>query len=279
VTWTDAAWIRDSNLEECERRGADEIWVVWCIGNTPRYGENALEQYVNMIEMSAVGALNLELERIAQRNRERDRAVRVHVIKPSHPLPLDPWYLSGRIDGHTLVAMGYRDASAYLAGDTADGVPLDATATKMTDPPLGVRVSLMSRGSLDGVDATLRATVELHDVAGPSETRRPAVGSLRLGDSAHWFRDGECWWDSGRLWVRGTVDLATGPHRVDADLTPRDSPRQTTVRLSGPSGDTSATFTCSRRDVARTLVSVEPSAARGMADRVRAVRALLAASR
>ncbi len=33
--WTDAVWIKDANVAEALRRGADEVWLVWCIGNTP----------------------------------------------------------------------------------------------------------------------------------------------------------------------------------------------------------------------------------------------------
>src|SRR5215475_3316509 len=36
-TYTDAVWIRDSNLMATVRAGANEIWVIWCIGNTPQF--------------------------------------------------------------------------------------------------------------------------------------------------------------------------------------------------------------------------------------------------
>jgi predicted acylesterase/phospholipase RssA len=98
-TWTDAVWIKDANLAEAVRRGAEEVWLAWCIGNTDRYGDGPLEQYVHMIEMSANGALFVELDQIAELNRRRaageavfghTRPVRVHVVKPAYPCPSTP---------------------------------------------------------------------------------------------------------------------------------------------------------------------------------------------
>jgi predicted acylesterase/phospholipase RssA len=135
-TWTDAVWIRDSNLMATVREGANEIWVVWCIGNTPEFKNGVLEQYVHMIEMSAFGALHDEFAQIAGLNEQisrgekpygHDRPIVVHFIKPEYPIPLDPDFLLGRIDGATLVDSGYRDASRYLAGMTPQGIALTAS--------------------------------------------------------------------------------------------------------------------------------------------------------
>lgn len=181
--WTDAVWVKDANLLEAVRRGADELWLIWCIGNTPRYGEGPLEQYVHMIEMSANGALFAELAQIRDINDRRHagelvhgstRPVTVHVVKPAFPLPLDPDFYLGRIDAGTLVAMGYRDARAYLRSRLPAGVALDEQATAMEDPPVGVRFRERTRGpvslTLDGDaaeegDATLDLTVEIRDIA------------------------------------------------------------------------------------------------------------------
>jgi hypothetical protein len=48
-TWTDAVWIKDANLLSCVERGARELWLVWCIGDTPVYRDGAFNQYVHMI--------------------------------------------------------------------------------------------------------------------------------------------------------------------------------------------------------------------------------------
>ena len=107
--WTDAVWVKDANVTEALRRGADEVWLVWCIGNSGLLGDGPLEQYVHMIEMSAKGALFAELEAARAAGRRSastwcDRRIRCRwtgaVRRPDqrrHP------------DG-----MGYRDARGYL---------------------------------------------------------------------------------------------------------------------------------------------------------------------
>jgi predicted acylesterase/phospholipase RssA len=189
ATWTDAVWIKDANLLHAVRRGADEIWLVWCIGNTPTYYPGAFRQYVHMIEMSACGRVNEELARIAEINQDiafgerpygRARPVVVHVIKPRTALPLDPDFYLGRIDARTLVALGYLDAVRYLDAMRAEGVPLTPEATQMQDEPLGITfretmAGPFALGAADpsaGEDAgrraattlTMHATVTVHDV-------------------------------------------------------------------------------------------------------------------
>jgi predicted acylesterase/phospholipase RssA len=51
TVYTDSVWIRDANLPEAMRRGADELWLLWCIGNTGEYKRGAFNQYVHMIEV------------------------------------------------------------------------------------------------------------------------------------------------------------------------------------------------------------------------------------
>lgn len=174
--WTDAVWIKDANLLEAVRRGCQEIWVLWCIGNTPYWGKGPLEQYVHMIELSANGALFAELGQIAQLNARstqdsgstqeggsapeggqdvdqdneaaRSGAIIVHVVKPDYALPLDPSFLMGRITAEELVAMGYRDAWRYLKSRDPAGVVLDESATRMAEDLRGFRFGLRLRGTL-----------------------------------------------------------------------------------------------------------------------------------
>ncbi len=111
----DAVWIKDTNVAEALRRGAEELWLVWCIGNHGVYRDGAFQQYVHMIEIAANGALQEELALV------RERGARLHVIRPRVPLPLDPDFFFGRVDASTLIAMGYRDAAAYLDAPHEDG--------------------------------------------------------------------------------------------------------------------------------------------------------------
>lgn len=147
VAWTDAVWIKDANLLAAVRRGARELWVVWCIGDTPRFKDGAFNQYVHMIEMSAIGALNQELEAIADINARiaggetvwghRD-PIAVHLVKPEYPLPLDPDFYFGRVDAATLINLGYRDARRYLRGQRPDGIALEPGATRTLVPGAGI---------------------------------------------------------------------------------------------------------------------------------------------
>ena len=304
VTWTDAVWIRDANLMEGVRRGSEEIWVLWCIGNTTRYGEGPLEQYVHMIEMSAVGSLNEELRAIGEHNRRAERPVRVHMIKPLHPLPLDPDFFLGRIDAHTLVSMGYRDARRYLEHRTPNGIALDVSATKMDEAPLGVRFRDRTTGSLQGEDAdmrlagpiALRIGAELHDIEALARGERnsaPLVGSVRFNK-----RGVTRYFSSGRVEVQrdkagrglrytasfdmdgATFRLAASRyfdthghvlHRILSGL----SLIETSIE-DADSGGACATgyLHASAPDMLRMVFSVEPSAAHGLTDRVRAVKAL-----
>jgi len=145
--YLDSVWIRDANLMEAVRRGAEELWVVWCIGNIGVYKGGAFNQYVHMIEISANGALFGEFDRINEINNRilkgetvlgHTRPIRLHLIKPDYPLPLDPDYFLGRIDAATLIAMGYADASKYLNNKKPEGLPLQPETTQMQNPTLGI---------------------------------------------------------------------------------------------------------------------------------------------
>ena len=66
--YVDAVWIKDANLMGAVKRGAEELWILWCIGNTPAYRDGPFHQYVHMIEQSANGALFEKLDRIGDLN-------------------------------------------------------------------------------------------------------------------------------------------------------------------------------------------------------------------
>ena len=115
--WTDAVWVKDANVTEALRRGADEVWLVWCIGNSDHWGDGPLEQYVHMIEMSANGALFAELDAARAAGRRSGctscaRSTRCRWTPSSSPAGSAP----------TPDGMGYRDAMAYLETMAPDGV-------------------------------------------------------------------------------------------------------------------------------------------------------------
>jgi hypothetical protein len=175
--YLDSVWIKDANVLEAVRRGCDDIWLVWCIGNSRVYRNGAFLQYVHMIELSANGSLAEDLGRIAEDNERRERPVRVHVIRPEWPLPLDPDFFFGRIDAATLIALGYRDACRYLDTMSPEGVSLDHSAARMRDPSPGIAW----RMSLQGEGLSVRVCAEVEHLAALERGER----ALAVGDVSH----------------------------------------------------------------------------------------------
>lgn len=150
--YTDAVWIKDANLMDAVRGGAEEIWLVYCIGNSREYLDGSFVQYVHMIEMSAAGGLLAEFDWIDQINEQirqgnspygQTKPIRLQVIKPPFPLPLDPDLFLNHIDVRALINMGYADTKAYLETVPAAGVPYDYKAAQMREP--GVAMQFMAQ--------------------------------------------------------------------------------------------------------------------------------------
>ena len=144
--YLDAVWIRDANPLEAVRRGADELWIVWCIGNTGEYHDGVFRQYVHMIEIAANGALFKDFEQINDINARiaagetvygHTTPISLHLIRPQYPLPLDPDFYLGKIDAATLVGCGYADAQKYLRTRTDAGLPFAPEVTQMTNETPG----------------------------------------------------------------------------------------------------------------------------------------------
>ena len=139
--------------------------------------------------MSANGALNVQMERIAELNRRiangdspygQTRPVTLHVIRPDYPLPLDSDLFLGHIDHATLIHMGYADARCYLATMKPEGIPPSYKATQMQEAEPGVRFrESMSggfslgtddpkkgaeRGKANNTEFTIQATIDIKDV-------------------------------------------------------------------------------------------------------------------
>jgi predicted acylesterase/phospholipase RssA len=187
--YLDSVWIKDANLTDAVKRGAEELWLVWCIGNTAQYHDGPFNQYVHMIEISAAGKLNEELDWIRDLNARIERGdspygqthpIRLHVIKPPSPLPLDPDFYAGRIDAATLIDRGYADTRRYLNSIRPEGVPLEPEATRMQDTTPGISFREMmagpfalgetepkagaAKGKASGTRLTMHATIDVLDI-------------------------------------------------------------------------------------------------------------------
>jgi predicted acylesterase/phospholipase RssA len=200
-TYTDAVWIRDSNLPEAVRQGSREAWLVWCIGNTPRYHPGLFRQYVHMIEMAATGSLLGDLERLA--GDPQGRQLELHVIKPSKPLPLDPAYFLGRIDASALIDLGYQDARRYLDDPKPLTAPWSPDVTGMEEPPPSVSARLVLGGPFGAGHAQPDAGAAAGRAEGTAFRAR-----VRLEAPVEAGRDGIV------MGVAGHVDVPSWPPRT-----------------------------------------------------------------
>ncbi len=195
--FTDSVWIKDANCWEAVKRGAEEIWLVWCIGNTAEYKAGPFEQYVHMIELSAAGGLAEEFDRINDLNRRiesgdspygQTKPVVLHVVKPTYPLPLDPDLYLGRIDSATLIAMGYADAKAYLTEMSDSGVGFLPEVTQMNSsaPGISFRETMKGYFALDESDPEAGAAI-----GKTRDTELAMHASINIRDLAAFIADPE----------------------------------------------------------------------------------------
>lgn len=184
--YTDSVWIKDANMTDAVKRGAEELWLVWCIGNSHDYKNNSFLQYVHMIELSANGALLEEYDRILELNQRivkgdspygQTQPIRLHVIKPPYPIPLDPDLFIGRISGQELINMGYQHAKAYLNEKKETGVQFDWQATSMQEPHttaiLRMKIVTKTLMNFNPMEFSMRAEAYNLDPEGFSSYVRP----------------------------------------------------------------------------------------------------------
>ncbi|MCA4133628.1 patatin-like phospholipase family protein [Arthrobacter sp. M4] len=268
--WTDAVWMRDANVQEALRRGANEVWLIWCIGNSPYWGDGPLEQYVHMIEMSAMGALNADFEAAAATGRD----FVLHVVRPENPLPLDPEFYLGRIDADTLIAMGYRDARAYLDTMTSSGVAKEPSCTAMSEPAPGVRFNDTLHGQYDGGPVTFRATVVLPSGGGDARLSgyldHTALGGRVFLSDGRVQSTGEDVSYIARARIKGAWEDVTVTRTFHDDPGPDAWADTRNARLD-IGGQPAATLQMTVGDAAALLASVEPVGSHGLGQRAAAV--------
>jgi hypothetical protein len=149
------------------------VWVVYCIGNSREYQAGAFAQYVHTIEMSAAGGLLAELEWLEQVNAKillgfspygQAEPVRVRVLKPQYPLPLDPDLLLGHIDTRSLINLGYAETKAQLQLPAQNVLP-DYRATLMEEPGISFQYRAQFKGVLPDLgDVIFHAFFDLREL-------------------------------------------------------------------------------------------------------------------
>lgn len=270
LIYTDAVWMRDAGVAEAIRRGADEIWLVWCIGNSAYWGNGPLEQYVHMIEMSAMGALLADFELA----RALGHDFTLHVIAPRHPLPLDPEFYLGRISSEALVSSGYRDARTYLADRPAEGLPHDETCTRMADQPLSVRFTDRLHGRVGNDETVISLTVEVPLDLAVSDGS--VVGAISVpGQGASYLSDGAITLEEGRLRYSGLLRRGgeTVPFTCTRSLVddPGMDAWEDFTTADAEIGADRGEVTLGVGGVAALVASIEPVGAHGVLSRVDAV--------
>jgi len=145
--YLDAGFVRDADPIEAVRRGAEELWIIWCLGDTPQYLGGPARLYVQTLELCAVGALHEDIARLAEINERiaggehvfgHTRPIRLHLIRPPRPLPLDPELYSGNVTHAALIDMGYSDTVRYLRERSEHGSPLRPEITQMEAQGTGI---------------------------------------------------------------------------------------------------------------------------------------------
>jgi hypothetical protein len=99
--YTDAMLLKDANLMEAVKRGADELWVLWTVEDSQSWRGGFLNHLGHVFETCAVGNLRRELDEIEAMNlriarkepRPDDRPITVHMLQPDAPIPAGYlWY-------------------------------------------------------------------------------------------------------------------------------------------------------------------------------------------
>jgi predicted acylesterase/phospholipase RssA len=210
--YTDGIWIKDANLSEAVKRGAREIWLVWCIGNTRPYLNGFFNQYVHMIEISANAGLFSELAWIRDLNEARkargEEPLQIRVIKPRFPLPLDPDFFLGRINADTLINMGYAHTKQYLRHPDPVSLTDIPSVTSMEDPGITLHFRQQFTGRLQGEGLL---TVYLSLFIREREGRRERELYASVAWEGQVFLsgfNGLCWTEPDNTWA-GSFQLET----------------------------------------------------------------------
>jgi len=120
--YTDAMLLKDANVSEAVRRGADEIWVIWTVDDRLEWRGGFWNHFGHIFETCAVGNLKRELDQIEEINRCGDavsagsdkRHITVHVIQPDERIPVDYLFFTSKKQMRAVIKAGRAYARNYL---------------------------------------------------------------------------------------------------------------------------------------------------------------------
>ena len=176
-TYVDAVFNTASNLEEAIRRGADELWIIWTVSRQARWKGGFIDTYFQIIETTANGHLQRDLDRIEASNKaiaegksgEFGRPIKVEMLAAEVPLHYlvnvaSPEFTAAveqgiadarawcREKGITLAAPAKQDLMALTFSETMQG----PFALGVTDPEEGRR-----RGLAEGTSLALHGNIRI----------------------------------------------------------------------------------------------------------------------
>ena len=120
--YTDAMLLKDANLVEAVKQGADEIWVIWTVEDTLKWRGGFWNHFGHIFEICAVGNLKRELDEIEKTNqqvhagtaREGQRHITVHLLRPEEHIPVDYLFFKNKKEMPPVIETGRQYARKYL---------------------------------------------------------------------------------------------------------------------------------------------------------------------
>ena len=120
--YIDAMLLKDANLCEAVRRGADEIWVIWTVEDRLVWRGGIWNHFGHIFETCAVGNLKRELDAIEEINRRvldgsaggGKRVIKVHMIQPDEHLPVDYLFFTSKKQMRSVIEAGREWTRNYL---------------------------------------------------------------------------------------------------------------------------------------------------------------------
>lgn len=120
--YVDAMLLKDANLTEARRQGADEIWVIWTVDDRKDWRGGFWNHLGHIFEICAVGNLKRELDEIEAMNQrvasgqaiDGDRPVTIHMLRPDVRLSVDYLYFTSKKQMRPIIEQGRVHARRYL---------------------------------------------------------------------------------------------------------------------------------------------------------------------
>jgi len=166
--YTDAVFLKDQNIAEAVRRGADEIWVIWTVNDEALWKNCLYNQYFHIVETTANGSYKSELDEIEKINyrvhsneaREGQKHITLYEIRPEHPVPIDYLLWIRKESMRQIVEMGRQHAREYLIGKGF------LAPTKKAGPGKGVRFTETMSGYFTPGETSYEAGEERGEISG-----------------------------------------------------------------------------------------------------------------